>query len=124
MSEASPDGEAGPAYGSENNTGRIAYAVRTVVDATGDCDIAWFASAPTDTFRQGIVLAAWYYFTDEKGYQLQQLGVSDIPDEENRWGEAAAAMTDDFSTLDVAMLPNQLKQNGVVLHENELAYNP
>ena len=32
----------------------------------------------------------------------------------------AAAMTDDFSTLDVAVLQGKLKQNGVVLHEKEL----
>lgn len=32
----------------------------------------------------------------------------------------AAAMTDDFSMLDVTALQNKLKQNGVVLHENKL----
>jgi hypothetical protein len=32
----------------------------------------------------------------------------------------AAAMTDDFSTLDVAVLQSKLKQNGVVLHEKDL----
>ena len=30
-----------------------AIKVKSVVDATGDCDIAWFADAPTDTFKQG-----------------------------------------------------------------------
>lgn len=38
-------------------------------------------------------------------------------------GEAAgvaAAMTDDMTTLDVAQLQNILRQNGVVIHENEL----
>lgn len=32
----------------------------------------------------------------------------------------AAAITDDFSTLDVTVLQNKLKQNGVVLHEKDL----
>ena len=32
----------------------------------------------------------------------------------------AAAMTDDFSMLDVAVLQSKLKQNGVVLHEKDL----
>ena len=32
----------------------------------------------------------------------------------------AAAMTDDFSALDVSALQNKLKQNGVVLHEADL----
>ena len=38
-------------------------------------------------------------------------------------GEAAgtaAALTDDFTTLDVAKLQTVLKNNGVVLHENEV----
>ena len=66
----------------ENKSGRCAYSINSVVDATGDCDIAWFASAPTETFNQGNLLAAWYYYTNEKGYNLQQLGASDLPDAE------------------------------------------
>ena len=66
----------------ENKSGRSEYSIRSVVDATGDCDIAWFSGTPTATFRQGNVLAAWYYYANEKGYHLQTLGASDIPDEE------------------------------------------
>lgn len=84
----------------ENKSGRTAYGIRSVVDATGDCDIAWFASVPTDTFKQGNVLAAWYYFTDESGYKLQQLGVSDIPEEE-KTGKEKRPLTDRrFTGLD------------------------
>jgi hypothetical protein len=32
----------------------------------------------------------------------------------------AAAMTDDFSTLDVSKLQEKLKNNGVVLHEKDI----
>ena len=64
----------------ENKSGRLEYAVQSVVDATGDCDIAKFANAPTETYKAGNVLAAWYYFTDENGYNLQQLGASDDPE--------------------------------------------
>ena len=32
----------------------------------------------------------------------------------------AAAMTDDFSALDVSALQNKLRENGVVIHEYEL----
>ena len=66
----------------ENKSGRTAYIVRTIVDATGDCDIAHFALAPTNTFNQGNVLAAWYYYANEKGHHLQMLGYSDIPEDE------------------------------------------
>ena len=43
----------------ENKSGRSLWSAATVVDATGDCDIAWLAPAPTEVFRQGNVLAAW-----------------------------------------------------------------
>ncbi len=66
----------------ENKSGRTALAVSTVVDATGDCDIAHFAGAPTETFKQGNVLAAWYYFLDKSGYNLKMLGFADIPDDQ------------------------------------------
>ena len=66
----------------ENKTGRQAIKVKSVVDATGDCDIAKFAEAPTDTFKQGNILAAWYYSFGKNGYNLNTLGCCDIPDEE------------------------------------------
>lgn len=66
----------------ENKSGRTAYKVKSVVDATGDCDIARLANAPTETFKQGNILAAWYYSLGKDGYKLNALGCSDIPDEE------------------------------------------
>ena len=66
----------------ENKSGRQAIAVKSVVDATGDCDIAHFADAPTARFQQGNVLAAWYYFTGKDGYDLRMLGFCDIPDDQ------------------------------------------
>ena len=66
----------------ENKSGRQAIRAASVVDATGDCDIAWFAGAPTAEFRQGNVLAAWYYFLGQSGYNLQMLGACDVPEEE------------------------------------------
>lgn len=65
----------------ENKSGRQAIAVKSVVDATGDCDIAKFANAPTETFKQGNLLAAWYYFVGQNGYKLNSLGFCDIPDD-------------------------------------------
>lgn len=66
----------------ENKSGRRAYKVSSVVDATGDCDIAHFSGIPTDIFQQGNILAAWYYSVGDDGYSLHQLGYSDIPEEE------------------------------------------
>ena len=66
----------------ENKSGRQAYKIKSVVDATGDCDIANFADAPTDTFKKGNILAAWYYYLGKEGYGLHMLGCADIPTEE------------------------------------------
>ena len=51
----------------ENKSGRSGITCNTVVDATGDCDIAHFANAPTKNFNQGNVLAAWYYSFSKAG---------------------------------------------------------
>ena len=68
----------------ENKSGRLAYAVGSVVDATGDCDIAVLAGAPVKSFEQGNVLAGWYYSLGNNGYVLNQVGAADIPDEERK----------------------------------------
>ena len=65
----------------ENKSGRQAIAAGSVVDATGDCDIAHLAGAPTAKFQQGNVLAGWYYSVGADGYRLNAVGASDIPDE-------------------------------------------
>lgn len=68
----------------ENKSGRQAIVTKSVVDATGDGDIAYYAEAPTEVFKQGNVLAAWYYFLNGMGYDLNMLGVADIPDEQKK----------------------------------------
>ncbi len=84
----------------ENKSGRSAYAISSVVDATGDADIAWFASAPIDTFKQGNILAAWYYYANENGHNLQMLGASDIPEDEKAGKEAKPLVNRRFTGLD------------------------
>ncbi len=84
----------------ENKSGRTSYEIRSVVDATGDCDIAHFANAPTETFQQGNVLAAWYYSTGQKGYDLQAVGCCDVPDGERTGNEAKPLINRRFTGLD------------------------
>ena len=62
-----------------NKTGKTDYYIDSVIDATGDADIAKFAGAPTETYKPGNLLAAWYYFTDAEGYKLKILGGSRMP---------------------------------------------
>ena len=84
----------------ENKSGRTVFPVRSVVDATGDCDIAHFAKAPTTTFRQGNILAAWYYFANQEGHQLQMVGASDTPEEERTGNEKKPLVDRRFTGLD------------------------
>ena len=85
----------------ENKSGRQAIAVKSVVDATGDCDIAKFANAPTETFKQGNLLAAWYYFVGQNGYKLNSLGFCDIPDDrKNEKKQVKALVNKRFLGLD------------------------
>ena len=66
----------------ENKSGRFAIAPKAVVDCTGDADLAVFSGAPTENFKQGNVLAAWYYTGGKDGYRLHTLGFCDIPDDQ------------------------------------------
>ncbi len=63
----------------ENKSGRAAIEVGSVVDATGDCDIAHFCGAPTAINKQGNVLAAWYYSLSKAGYDLNMVGIAPTP---------------------------------------------
>lgn len=93
----------------ENKSGRLAYKVKSVVDATGDCDIARFADVPTDTFQQGNVLAAWYYSVGKDGYGLNMLGFSDIPEEEKTEDNTEKPLIDRrFGGLDGEELSQQM----------------
>lgn len=64
----------------ECKSGRCGYQVGSVVDATGDCDIAFFADAPTNTNQTGNILASWYYSAGEKGYDLHKVGATASPE--------------------------------------------
>ncbi len=92
----------------QNKSGKTAYSVHSVVDATGDCDIAEFAKIPTETFKQGNVLAAWYYYTNPSGYRLQTVGVADIPEEERTGKEEKPLIARRFTGLDGKELSEQV----------------
>lgn len=64
----------------ENKSGRSAVKCKSVVDATGDADVCHLSGEETDEFKQGNVLAGWYYFVENGKYNLKMLGWSDIPE--------------------------------------------
>ena len=85
----------------ENKSGRQGIGVYSVVDATGDCDIALFADAPTAAFQQGNILAAWYYGCGKSGYGLNMLGFCDVPDsQKNESNQVELLIPRRFTGLD------------------------
>ena len=101
----------------ESKSGRQAIKVGSVVDATGDCDIAFFTGAPTDTFKQGNILAAWYYFLESSGYDLAALGCADIPDDQKNGENGVETLINRrFTGLDAEEISQmvQLSHNAVI----------
>ena len=92
----------------ENKSGRNTYFVGTVVDATGDCDIAHFAGVPTTLFEQGNALAAWYYYTNPDGYHLQMVGVMDTPEEKRTGNKEQLLINRRFTGIDGKELSEQV----------------
>lgn len=85
----------------ESVSGRQAIRAKTFVDATGNADIAHFAHAPTEPFHQGNVLAAWYYFLDQSGYGLREMGCADIPEDQKAGGAHVETLRSErFTGLD------------------------
>ena len=83
----------------ENKSGRQAYKVSSVVDATGDCDIALFSGEETREYGKKNKLAAWYYSVGKEGYKLRELGAAEFTDSEiNNSTELLADMR--FSGVD------------------------
>lgn len=63
----------------ENKSGRSAIACGTVVDCSGDADIACLAETDTVLFGKGNGLASWYYYFTEGKVKLKMFGLADIP---------------------------------------------
>ena len=63
----------------ENKSGRSVVTCRTVVDCTGDADIAWLAEADTVLHEGGNGLASWYYYFTEGKVKLKMFGLADVP---------------------------------------------
>lgn len=64
----------------ENKSGRTAIIAKSVVDASGDADVAYYSGAQTAEIAQKNRLAAWHYCGTEKGVKLNMLGAADIPE--------------------------------------------
>ncbi len=116
----------------ENKSGRFGIGATSFVDATGDCDIAYFSGCDCETFKQGNVLASWYYSTGENGYKLNTLGFCDIPEDQKTADYVdTLAKNDRFLGLDgdelskLTVLSHTSVLNDVIKHrENDKSYFP
>ena len=102
----------------ENKSGRFAIGLKNVIDVTGDADIAWHAGAPTENFKAGNVLAAWYYSITGGKLTLNQLGAADIPDAEKTGQEKEPLIRRRFGGLDGSELSEML----ILSHEQTLKH--
>ena len=63
----------------ENKSGRSVIECGSVVDCTGDADIAHLAGAPTALHEGGNGLASWYYYHCDGEVKLKMFGLADMP---------------------------------------------
>ncbi len=76
------EGDALQAIVTENKSGRQAYAAKQFIDCTGDADLGKLAGVPTKQFRDGNVLAAWYYYLKDGVNTCKTYGFADTVTEE------------------------------------------
>ncbi|MDL2318445.1 FAD-dependent oxidoreductase [Eubacteriales bacterium OttesenSCG-928-A19] len=100
----------------ENQSGRSAVALRSIVDATGDADICHLAGAPTEVHGTGNTLAAWYYLVDNRGLSLGKLGASDKPPDLIKATTPPPLTPERFSGLDGREISHMM----ALSHENTL----
>lgn len=84
----------------ESISGRETIVASSVIDATGDACIAYLAGVPTKQYGRGNILAAWYYFLGESGYDLRVLGFSDVLPEDRKGQKTELSLKRRFLGLD------------------------
>jgi hypothetical protein len=63
----------------ENKSGRSVIACDSVIDCTGDADVAHLAGAETALHGGGNGLASWYYAYANGAVRLKMFGLADLP---------------------------------------------
>ncbi|MDR2615564.1 MAG: FAD-dependent oxidoreductase [Oscillospiraceae bacterium] len=83
----------------ENKSGRLAIALKSVVDCSGDADICALSGADTALNSKGNGLASWYYYLQSGEVKLKMFGLADVVPEEREDNYESEAMTE---SLDAA----------------------
>ncbi len=74
----------------ENKSGRSAISVESVIDCTGDADLAAMSGAPICLNEDKNPLAAWYYSITDRQLRLNQLGLADVRNDQGRRAQTLA----------------------------------
>lgn len=92
----------------ESKSGRTAIAVKSVVDCTGDADVARQSGEKTTCFSQGNDLAAWYYSVENGKNQLNMVGCLDVPELNHGPKAPKPIFNEKFFGLDVVKNSRQM----------------
>lgn len=84
----------------ENKSGRSVITCDSVIDCTGDADIAHLAGAPTALHEGGNGLASWYYYFSDREVKLKMFGLADVPNS----ADGPADGNDPYDNVKVASL--------------------
>ncbi len=105
----------------ENKSGRYAIEVKnSVVDATGDADIAVFAGAETALYSKRNTLAGWYYYINSEERQCYMFGGAEITDEQLAAGKKQPKLLSErrFTGIDGAEISEMVQMShGAILED-------
>ncbi len=102
----------------ENISGRYVYGCTNVIDASGDGVLAYKSGEDVVEFKQGNVLAAWYYsLSEEEGYKLNILGAADNPDDE-KTGEEEYLCDKRFKGLDAKEISKMVSLSHKAIYDD------
>lgn len=116
----------------ENKSGRSVIMCKSVVDCTGDADVAKFAGAQTALHKGGNGLASWYYYLKDGKSKLKMFGLADLPvsddpqkeKKDDTYGNATVASltTTRFSGVDGTELSDAVKEAHSKMYEDILKF--
>lgn len=108
----------------ENKSGRQAYEVNSVIDASGDADIAKISGEEYAIYKNQNPLAAWYYETIAGKYQLRIFGISDVADDLKTGDEEAPISSSRYVGLEEEELSKMVCSSHEKLLANYLEKGP
>ena len=105
----------------ENKSGRYAIEVqKTVIDATGDADVAAFAGAETALYPRGNTLSGWYYYINSEERKCLMFGGAEITEEQLAAGKKQPKLLSErrFTGIDGAEISEMVQMSHTAILED------